>query len=48
VDTETGQRSSLKTRNEDEARQLVLAKNQALRQPTLNLHIARAYLVLSK
>lgn len=44
VDTETGQRTSLKTRNEDEARQLVLAKNQALRQPTLNLHIARAYL----
>jgi integrase len=44
VDPETGQRTSLKTRNEDEAKQLVLAKNQALRQPTLNLHIARAYL----
>jgi hypothetical protein len=44
VDSLTGRRSSLGTRNEDEAQQLVLAKNQALRQPTLNLHIAKAYL----
>ncbi len=45
VDTETGKRSSLGTITEDEARQIVEAKNQARRQPQLNLHIARAYLV---
>src|SRR5215472_8558129 len=44
VDTETGQRFSLKTKNRDSAEQVVLAKNQALRQPTLNLQIAKAYL----
>jgi hypothetical protein len=45
VDTETGKRSSLGAITEDEARQIVEAKNQARRQPQLNLHIARAYLV---
>ncbi len=44
VDTLTGKRTSLGTQNEDEATQLVQAKNQALRQPVLNLHIAKAYL----
>ena len=44
VDTLTGRRSSLQTPNEDEARQIVLARNQALRQPALNLQIAKAYL----
>ena len=44
VDTLTGKRASLATNNEDEASQIVLAKNQALRQPTLNLQIAKAYL----
>ena len=44
VDGETGRRTSLGTASEAEARQIVLAKNQALRQPALNLHIARAYL----
>jgi len=44
VDTETGQRSSLSTRDRDAANQIVLAKNQALRQPSLNLQIAKAYL----
>jgi integrase len=44
VDTVTGRRTSLQTPNEDEARQIVLAKNQALRQPALNLQIAKAYL----
>jgi 3-hydroxy-3-methylglutaryl CoA synthase len=44
VDTVTGKRTSLATPNEDEATQIVQAKNQALRQPRLNLHIARAYL----
>ncbi len=44
VDTETGKRYSLHTKDRDAARQIVLAKNQSLRQPTLNLHIAKAYL----
>jgi integrase len=44
VDTQTGRRFSLGTANEEEASQIVLAKNQALRQPELNLRIAQAYL----
>lgn len=44
VDTATKQRTSLRTDSEDEARQIVEAKNQALRQPVLNLQIAKAYL----
>src|SRR5438874_5656062 len=44
VDTLTGKRTSLGTQDEDEATQLVHAKNQAQRQPVLNLHIAKAYL----
>jgi integrase len=44
VDSETGKRFSLKTKDRDAAEQIVLAKNQALRQPTLNLQIAKAYL----
>src|SRR5260221_8596009 len=44
VDSQTGQRYSLKTKDRDAAEQMVLAKNQALRQPTLNLQIAKAYL----
>src|SRR5712664_1774598 len=44
VDSKTGQRYSLKTKDRDTAEQIVLAKNQALRQPTLNLQIAKAYL----
>ena len=44
VDSETGQRSSLKTKDRDAAEQLVLAKNQSLRQPILNRQIAKAYL----
>src|SRR5713101_262396 len=44
VDCETGQRFSLKTKDRDAAAQMVLHKNQALRQPTLNLQIAKAYL----
>lgn len=44
VDTLTGRRTSLATPNQDEASQIVLAKNQALRQPALNLQIAKAYL----
>jgi integrase len=44
VDTGTGKRTSLHTGSEDEARQIVEAKNQAERQPMLNLQIAKAYL----
>lgn len=44
VDSHTGKRFSLKTKDRDAAKQIVLAKNQALRQPNLNLHIAKAYL----
>lgn len=44
VDSETGKRFSLKTKDRDAAEQIVLAKNQSLRQPMLNLQIAKAYL----
>jgi len=44
VDNKTGKRTSLRTGSEDEARQIVEAKNQAERQPVLNLQIAKAYL----
>jgi len=44
VDSLTGKRTSLQTGNEDEARQILDAKNQAMRQPVLNLQIAKAYL----
>jgi integrase len=44
VDTVTGKRTSLQTSNEDEAQQIIQAKNQAERQPVLNLQIAKAYL----
>jgi integrase len=44
VDKISGKRTSLQTTNKDEARQIVEAKNQAERQPVLNLQIAKAYL----
>ena len=44
VDTTTGKRTSLGTISADEALQIIQAKNQALRQPILNLQIAKAYL----
>src|SRR5512140_1394182 len=44
VDKTTGKRTSLHTSDEEEARQIVGAKNQAQRQPVLNLQIAKAYL----
>ena len=44
VDSQTGKRFSLKTKDRDAAEQIVLAKNQSLRQPALNLQIAKAYL----
>jgi integrase len=44
VDTKTGKRTSLHTPDADEARQVIAARNQADRQPALNLQIAKAYL----
>jgi hypothetical protein len=44
VDKTTGKRTSLQTTNEDEARQIIEAKNNSERQPVLNLQIAKAYL----
>ena len=44
VDSETGKRVSLHTKDRDAAQQIVLARNQSLRQPILNLQIAKAYL----
>ena len=44
VDKSTGKRTSLQTTDADEAQQIVQAKNQAERQPVLNLQIAKAYL----
>jgi integrase len=44
VDKTTGKRTSLQTTDKDEAQQIVEAKNQAERQPVLNLQIAKAYL----
>jgi len=40
----TKKQTGLNTRDRDSAGQIVLAKNQALRQPVLNLQIAKAYL----
>ena len=41
VDSFTGKRTSLATTNHDDANQIVLAKNQALRQPALKLQLFR-------
>jgi hypothetical protein len=46
-DSATGQQTSLRTKNEEEARALLHSKNEAFRQPTLNLQIARTYLSAS-
>jgi hypothetical protein len=44
VDSETGRRESLGTKDSDEATQIVLAKNQSVRQPALGLQMAKAFL----
>jgi len=43
-DTETGKQESLGTKDRAEAKTLLHARNEAVRQPQLNLHIAKAYL----
>jgi integrase len=47
VDTKTGKRTSLGIGDEEEARQIIEARNISERQPALNLQIARSYLVAS-
>ena len=44
---ETGKQESLGTRIRSEAERLLNAKNEAHRQPVINLQIARAYLMVS-
>ena len=46
-DSATGKQTSLRTKDETEASSLLNARNEAQRQPTLNLHLARAYLTAS-
>lgn len=43
-DTENGKQVSLRTKDKAEALTLLHARNEAFRQPVLNLHIARTYL----
>lgn len=47
VDSQTGRRESLSTKDPDEAAQVILVKNQAVRQPALNLQMAKAFLAAS-
>ncbi len=46
-DTETRKQESLGTKSRAEALTLMTARNEAVRQPQLNLHIARTYLAAS-
>jgi hypothetical protein len=46
-DSATGKQTSLRTKDEAEANSLLNARNAAQQQPTLNLHLARAYLTAS-
>src|SRR5271166_2407639 len=46
-DSATGKQTSLHTKDETEAKSLLNARNEAHRQPVLNLHLARAYLTAS-
>jgi integrase len=46
-DSATGKQTSLRTKDETEAKSLLEARNAAQRQPVLNLHLARAYLTAS-
>jgi hypothetical protein len=41
-DSSSGKRESLRTKNRDEGRQLLQAKNDAVRQPTLHIVLAKA------
>jgi hypothetical protein len=41
-DSANGKQTSLRTKDETEAKSLLEARNAAQRQPVLNLHLARA------
>src|SRR5664279_1572796 len=45
-DNVTGKQESLGTKDRTEARRLFNAKNEACRQPIINMQIARAYLLV--
>src|SRR2546422_7089340 len=45
-DNETGKQETLRTKDRAEAERLLNVKNEAHRQPIINLHIARAYLMV--
>ena len=45
-DNETGRQETLRTKERDVAERLLNAKNEAYQQPIINLHIARAYLLV--
>jgi len=47
LDTERNKQTSLATRDVQDAQRLIHAKNEACRQPAINLQIARAYLTAS-
>jgi hypothetical protein len=47
VDKLTNKRESLQTSDPDEARRILSAKNESTKTPTINLQIARAYLMAS-
>src|SRR3989442_26410 len=44
-DSETGKRESLCTGDKEEAKRIIRAKNDAATQPSINISIAKAYLV---
>ena len=46
-DNETGQRESLKTRDKARANELLVARNESVREPAFNLQKARVYLAAS-
>src|SRR5436309_7824546 len=46
-DNATGKQETLRTKDRTEAERLLNAKNEAHRQPIINLQIARAYLMVS-
>ena len=46
-DNETGKQETLRTKDRDEAERLFSVKNEAHRQPIINLQIARAYLMVT-
>jgi hypothetical protein len=47
IDSHTRKRESLGTQDANDAAQILLAKNQAVRQPALNLQMAKAFLSAS-